>query len=416
MRKPSRRSAPVYSVSQINQYVSRLLESQTVLHHISIMGEVSNVKVYRTGQMYFTLKDDKAAISCTLFASDVPPGGLPFRMSDGQKVIARGKISLYERSGTYQLIVKQLALAGEGEYYLQYLRLKKELEAKGFFDVSKKKPIPRFPKKVGIVTAGNGAAIEDIRSIALRRNPYVQLYLYPSKVQGAGASLEIASGIQFFDHFGVDIIIIGRGGGSIEDLWAFNEMPVINAVYKAETPIISGTGHETDTTIADFVADLRAPTPSAACEQAIPEIRSILQNLMGYGESLYNGTRRCLESQRKELQVLQHKMEGMRPDRKLLEKRMRLQQLQQMMLESINRHLADYRQQYTVLAQKLNALSPQNRLTGGYAFVQKSNGEPVQSVNDLDADSTFTMTFRDGKATVTPAHLEKEFFTTEDET
>ena len=274
----------IFSVTQINSYIHRIFESDYALKKIYLKGEVSNCKYHSSGHIYFTLKDEKSTLRCVMFSS-VRFKGLAFHLEDGQLIEACGNISVYEQAGTYQLYVRKIELAGAGELYVRYERLKQELAEKGYFDFERKKPLPAYPEKIGIVTALTGAAIEDIRSIARRRNQTVQLYLYPAKVQGEGASAEIARGIRYFDKAGVDIIIIGRGGGSIEDLWAFNEMPVADAIYEADTPIISGTGHEVDMTIADYCADVRAATPSAACELAIPDMQSVFTKLSNYREA-----------------------------------------------------------------------------------------------------------------------------------
>ena len=269
----------VYSVSAINQYIKNMFSKEYALSVVFVKGEISNCKYHSSGHIYFTLKDSASALGCVMFAGD--RRGLEFRLSDGQAVIIGGTISVYERDGRYQLYAKKITLAGEGALYERYEQLKKKLEQKGYFDEVHKKPIPSYVKKVGIVTADTGAAIQDIRNISARRNPYVQLILYPAKVQGDGASDTIVKGIQTLDYAGVDVIIVGRGGGSIEDLWAFNEENTAQAIYECATPIISAVGHETDTTIADYVADLRAPTPSAAAELAVYDVRLVLETLSG---------------------------------------------------------------------------------------------------------------------------------------
>ena len=259
----------VFSVTQINTYIKRMFQSDYALRRISIKGQVSNCKYHSSGHIYFSLKDEGSQISCVMFAN-ARYDGLKFELEDGQEVVVDGNISVYERGGSYQLYAQEIRLNGIGELYVAYEMLKQKLYEEGLFDHEKKKPIPKNPKKIGVVTARTGAAIHDIISTAKRRNPYVQLILYPAKVQGDGASDTIVAGIKALDQYGVDIIIVGRGGGSIEDLWAFNE---------AQTPIISGTGHEVDTTIADYVADLRAATPTAACELAVPDIREVMEGI-----------------------------------------------------------------------------------------------------------------------------------------
>lgn len=275
----------IFTVSQINAYIKRMFASDYMLTRVYMKGEVSNVKYHSSGHIYFSLKDESSSIACVMFAGDRREG-LTFRMENGQSVLVAGRISLYEREGTYQLYAKEIELAGDGALYAEFERLKMKLYEEGLFDHEIKKEIPSHPGKVGIVTAPTGAAVQDIMQIAKRRNPYVQLYLYPAKVQGEGAAASIARGIRTLDRMGLDTIIIGRGGGSMEDLCAFNEEIVARAIYEANTPIISGTGHETDTTIADYAADLRASTPSAACELAIPDVFVTLERLNFYQQRL----------------------------------------------------------------------------------------------------------------------------------
>ena len=309
----------IFSVTQINSYIHRIFESDYALKKIYLKGEVSNCKYHSSGHIYFTLKDEKSTLRCVMFSSDRFKG-LAFHLEDGQLIEACGNISVYEQAGTYQLYVRKIELAGAGELYVRYERLKQELAEKGYFDFERKKLLPAYPEKIGIVTALTGAAIEDIRSIARRRNQTVQLYLYPAKVQGEGASAEIARGIRYFDKAGVDIIIIGRGGGSIEDLWAFNEMPVADAIYEADTPIISGTGHEVDMTIADYCADVRAATPSAACELAIPDMQSIFTKLSNYREALdMQAEQRCAQLRQQMILLQRHLLQVMKEKQKFMQ-------------------------------------------------------------------------------------------------
>ena len=257
----------VYSVGQINNYIRRMIQQDILLSRVYVRGEVSNLKYHTSGHIYFSLKDETGTLSCVMFAGNRK--GLTFAMKNGDKVICAGNFDVYTRGGNYQMYVKAIRLEGAGILYERYLKLKAELEEMGMFDAVYKKPVPRYARRVGIVTAPTGAAIRDIQNISARRNPYIELILYPALVQGEGAAETIARGIEKLDDAGVDVIIVGRGGGSIEDLWAFNEEIVARAIFNCRTPVISAVGHETDTTIADFVADLRAPTPSAAAELAV---------------------------------------------------------------------------------------------------------------------------------------------------
>lgn len=254
----------VYSVGQINTYIKNMFAQDFMLNRVSIKGEVSNCKYHSSGHIYFTLKDASGTIAAIMFAGN-RRNGLKFAMKEGDKVVVTGSVEVYERDGKYQLYAREIELDGAGNLYLKFEALKRELEEMGMFAPEYKKPIPRYAKRVGIVTAATGAAVQDIRNIAARRNPYVQLILYPAQVQGDGAVPSIINGIHALDALGVDVMIVGRGGGSIEDLWAFNEEAVARAIFECETPVISAVGHETDTTIADYVADMRAPTPVCCC-------------------------------------------------------------------------------------------------------------------------------------------------------
>lgn len=396
----------IFSVTQINSYIHRIFESDYALKKIYLKGEVSNCKYHSSGHIYFTLKDEKSTLRCVMFSSDRFKG-LAFHLEDGQLIEACGNISVYEQAGTYQLYVRKIELAGAGELYVRYERLKQELAEKGYFDFERKKLLPAYPEKIGIVTALTGAAIEDIRSIARRRNQTVQLYLYPAKVQGEGASAEIARGIRYFDKAGVDIIIIGRGGGSIEDLWAFNEMPVADAIYEADTPIISGTGHEVDMTIADYCADVRAATPSAACELAIPDMQSVFTKLSNYREALDMQVEQRCAQLRQQMILLQRQLEAGRPDRKLLKYKLLYERLENRLSQAIKEKYRSRQQMFSRYVDQLSGLAPTNRLKGGYAFAQTKNGRPVASIEQLEKEVPFSLTFSDGEAEVIPVHLKK---------
>ena len=275
----------VYSVGQVNKYIKNMFAQDFMLHQISIKGEVSNCKYHSSGHIYFTIKDADGTMNAIMFAGSRREG-LKFQMKEGDCVVVTGSVEVYERDGKYQIYARNIELDGAGNLYLKFEALKRELEEMGMFAEEYKQPIPRFASRIGIVTAPTGAAIQDIRNIAGRRNPYVQLILYPALVQGDGAAASIVYGIQALEQLGVDIIIVGRGGGSIEDLWAFNEEVVARAIFDCRVPIISAVGHQTDWTIADYVADLRAPTPSAAAELAVFDVRQIHQELVGIRELL----------------------------------------------------------------------------------------------------------------------------------
>ena len=274
-----------YSVGQVNRYIKNMFTQDYLLQKIYVKGEVSNCKYHTSGHIYFSLKDETGTLNCVMFAGH--RRGLAFAMKNGDKVIVGGSVDVYERDGRYQMYAKEITLEGAGILYERYLALKQELEDMGMFAQEYKQPIPRFIRRLGVVTAPTGAAVQDIRNISYRRNPYLQIILYPALVQGAGAAESIVKGIQMLDKTDVDVIIVGRGGGSIEDLWAFNEEIVARAIFECSTPIISAVGHETDFTIADFAADLRAPTPSAAAELAVDDYRSVIEAVSIYRQRLY---------------------------------------------------------------------------------------------------------------------------------
>ena len=275
----------VYTVKQVNAYIKNMFTQDFMLNRIYIKGEVSNCKYHTSGHLYFSLKDESGTIACVMFAGQ--RSGLSFRMQEGQQVIVLGSVSVYERDGRYQVYAKEIVLDGAGLLYEKFIKLKKELEEMGMFAPEYKKPIPKYVRTVGVVTAPTGAAVRDIINITRRRNPYVQILLYPALVQGDGASESVVRGIRALEEAKVDVMIVGRGGGSIEDLWAFNEENVARAVFECSVPVISAVGHETDTTIIDYVADLRAPTPSAAAELAICNYRELLETIRTERERMH---------------------------------------------------------------------------------------------------------------------------------
>ncbi len=397
----------VYSVSQINAYIRRMFTSDYALNHIYIKGEVSNCKYHSSGHIYFSIKDAKSTLSCVMFAN-ARRQGLKFRMENGQTVVVGGNINVFERDGSYQLYASEIILDGVGVLYEEYERLKMKLYEEGLFDHEKKKAIPKNPKKVGIVTAKTGAAIQDIVSIAKRRNPFVQLILYPAKVQGEGAGLSVARGIQVLDGMELDTIIIGRGGGSIEDLWGFNEEVVARAIYEAKTPIISGTGHETDNTIADYAADLRAATPSAACELAIPDVREIMAAIEGYRYQI----KKLMDVQ---IASYQHRVEQYRvrinllsPKNQLKQQQMQLIQLQNGLETAIQKKTERYEHRLELYIQKLHGLSPSAKLTGGYGYITGQDGSPLRSVEQAQMGEKLSVYLSDGKIQAQIMEIQKE--------
>ncbi len=385
----------VFSVTQINTYIKRMFQSDYALRRISIKGQVSNCKYHSSGHIYFSLKDEGSQISCVMFAN-ARYDGLKFELEDGQEVVVDGNISVYERGGSYQLYAQEIRLNGIGELYVAYEMLKQKLYEEGLFDHEKKKPIPKNPKKIGVVTARTGAAIHDIISTAKRRNPYVQLILYPAKVQGDGASDTIVAGIKALDQYGVDIIIVGRGGGSIEDLWAFNEEKVARAIYEAQTPIISGTGHEVDTTIADYAADLRAATPTAACELAVPDIREVMEGITNREYTLRTLLKQVVRRYQMKLQQYQITIANFDPRFQLQEQKMHLAELEEQIHAVMNNKMTDYQHKLELYTKELHGLSPTAKLINGFGYIEGSNGEPVTSVKKVMEGDQISLTISDG--------------------
>ena len=385
----------VFSVTQINTYIKRMFQSHYALRRISIKGQVSNCKYHSSGHIYFSLKDEGSQISCVMFAN-ARYDGLKFELEDGQEVVVDGNISVYERGGSYQLYAQEIRLNGIGELYVAYEMLKQKLYEEGLFDHEKKKPIPKNPKKIGVVTARTGAAIHDIISTAKRRNPYVQLILYPAKVQGDGASDTIVAGIKALDQYGVDIIIVGRGGGSIEDLWAFNEEKVARAIYEVQTPIISGTGHEVDTTIADYAADLRAATPTAACELAVPDIREVMEGIINREYTLRTLLKQVVRRYQMKLQQYQITIANFDPRFQLQEQKMHLAELEEQIHAVMKNKMTDYQHKLELYTKELHGLSPTAKLINGFGYIEGSNGEPVTSVKKVMEGDQISLTISDG--------------------
>ncbi|MDO4976141.1 MAG: exodeoxyribonuclease VII large subunit [Eubacteriales bacterium] len=397
----------IFSVSQLNSYIHRIFESDYALRKIYIKGEISNCKYHSSGHIYFTLKDEKSILSCLIFSRDRMKG-LDFPLENGQMVIVGGNITVFERDGKYQLYAREITLAGAGLVYQKLEKLKQELNELGYFDFDRKKPIPSYPTKIGVVTALTGAAIEDMKSVAARRNPYVQLFLYNAKVQGEGAAKSIAAGIQYFERFGVDVIIIGRGGGSAEDLWAFNERCVADAIFDAKTPIISGTGHQVDMTIADYCADLRVETPTAACERAIPDVYEILQLLDRYKDSLDYAMRYRFDNLHYQMDVFRRLLDANHPGTQVAQQKQTLIHLQDRIHHLMQEKIKSTKNSLDFYAQKLTSLSPSMRLRGGYVFAQKQDDTPISSVSQIEKGEEFSLIFKDGSALVRTVDLIKE--------
>ena len=388
--------AGVYSVGQINSYIKNMFRQDFVLSRISVKGEISNCKYHTSGHVYFTIKDESGTLSAIMFASQAAK--LTFRLENGMQVIVTGRIDVYERDGRYQLYASGIKQDGLGDLYIRFEQLKREYEQVGYFANEYKRHIPLFSKKIGIVTASTGAAIHDIMNIAYRRNPYVSLILYPALVQGDNAKYSIVKGIETLDKMGLDVIIAGRGGGSIEDLWAFNEPMVVEAVFDAQTPIISAVGHETDFTITDFVADLRAPTPSAAAELAVADISLIEQKIMAYNEALNSSLMGIIDGKRNYLDKCELKLRFLSPSNQLDENRQRLMGIEDSLNNIMMNKYKDARHRLQIYASRLQEASPLTRLSAGYAYVQNENGEKVSSVRKLKRGDKLKVQFKDGYA------------------
>lgn len=384
----------VYTVKQVNSYIKNMFTQDFMLNRIYVKGEVSNCKYHTSGHIYFSLKDESGTIACVMFAGQ--RGGLSFHMREGQQIIVLGSVNVYERTGSYQLYAQEIRLDGEGTLYEKYQMLKQELEEMGMFAPEYKKAIPRYAKRIGVVTAPTGAAVRDIMNISARRNPYVQLLLYPAQVQGEGAKESIVRGIRMLETKNVDVIIVGRGGGSIEDLWAFNDECVARAIFDCQVPVISAVGHETDVTIADYVADLRAPTPSAAAELAVWDYRQ----LQGYLDECrlrmnrsMTGTFRINRLRLKELDV---RLSYLHPRHKLQDQQQRLIELEEELRTLMRDRVKEARHRLAIQIEKLNGLSPVRKLNQGFAYVEEADGGVVKSIRQVEKGDELTVYVTDG--------------------
>lgn len=384
----------VYSVGQVNRYVKNMFIQDYVLRKVYVKGEVSNCKYHTSGHIYFSLKDETGVLSCVMFAGQ--RRGLAFRMKDGDRVVVGGAVDVYERDGRYQMYAKEITLEGAGALYERFLALKAELEEMGMFAPEYKQPIPRFIRRLGVVTAPTGAAVQDIRNISLRRNPYLQIILYPALVQGDGAADSIVKGIRMLDEAGVDTIIVGRGGGSIEDLWAFNEEKVARAIFECRTPIISAVGHEVDFTIADFVADLRAPTPSAAAELAVDDMAQVMYTLSSYQERFQRDMREKIEFQRVRLGQYQMRLKYLSPESRLRDRRQALVDFEYTLRRAMDNKLQQYRHRLGIYLERYQGLSPLAKLNQGYSFVADTDGRGITSVSQVKPGDRVEISVTDG--------------------
>ncbi|RKD33278.1 exodeoxyribonuclease VII large subunit [Lacrimispora algidixylanolytica] len=408
--------ASAYSVTQVNAYIKNMFAQDFALNRISVKGEVSNCKYHTSGHIYFTLKDGKSSIAAVMFAGYRK--GLSFQMEEGQQVTVKGSVEVYERDGRYQLYAQEITREGLGDLFERFQKLRNELEEMGMFSPEYKKPIPKYAKKIGIVTASTGAAIQDIMNISARRNPYVQLYLYPALVQGGNAKTSITKGIEVLDQMGLDVLIVGRGGGSIEDLWAFNEEIVARAIFQCSTPVISAVGHETDVTIADYVADMRAPTPSAAAELAVFDYSLFEEQKELYRNTLKKTMERKMERYRFHANQYGLRLKYFDPKRSIRESRQRLfdleikfqtllllktagyktevAQVALRMKTLLDKQAVRDRHRLELFANRLEAQSPLKKIGGGYGFVTDKKDHRINSVTQVKAGDGIRVIVRDG--------------------
>lgn len=386
----------VYSVGQINLYIKNMFAQDFMLRKISVKGEISNCKYHGSGHIYFSLKDSTGTIAAVMFAGN-RKNGLKFRMQDGDHVVVSGSIEVYERDGRYQLYAREITLDGAGALFLRFEALKKELEEMGMFAPEYKQPIPKYIRRLGIVTAPAGAAVQDIRNISHRRNPYVQLILYPALVQGDGAAQSIVNGIHALEQLGVDTMIVGRGGGSIEDLWAFNEEIVARAIFECRVPIISAVGHETDTTIADYVADLRAPTPSAAAELAVYDFEQFREAVRMIRTTLHLRMREHIRMERQKQEQLAMRLGYLSPQAVLNSKKQYLADLEEKLVQRMDYRLQRDKHRIQLLAGRLESGSPVKKLSQGFSYVTDEEGHPVRKSSQVQPGDEIYVRTLDGR-------------------
>lgn len=396
----------VYTVRQVNAYIKNMFVQDYMLNRIYVKGEVSNCKYHTSGHIYFSLKDESGTIACVMFAGQ--RGGLSFRMREGQQVVVLGSVNVYERSGSYQLYANEIRLDGEGVLFEKFQALKRELEEMGMFASEYKRPIPAYAKRIGIVTAPTGAAIRDIMNISRRRNPYTQLILYPAQVQGEGAKESIVRGIQMLKKQQVDIIIVGRGGGSIEDLWAFNEEEVARAIFECEIPIISAVGHETDTTIADYVADLRAPTPSAATELAVFDYYQMEQSLRECQMRMKRALLSQLQVERLKWKQFETRLSYLHPKNVIREQQQRCVECEEKLRVLMGNRLNQEKHRFQICLEKMKMLSPLAKLSQGFSYVEKEKGGVVKCISDVKDGDRIAIYVTDGVIDASVEHVREE--------
>ena len=385
----------VYSVGQISEYIANMFQQDFMLKNVSIKGEVSNCTYHSTGHIYFTLKDKNGVLKGVMFAGN--RRNLQFQLKEGNQVVVTGSIESYKFSSQYQIIARSIELDGTGNLYQKLEELKKELEEQGMFDEMYKRPIPKYVKRIGVVTSPTGAVIEDIRNVSFRRNPNVQIVLCPAQVQGDGAKESIVSGIQRLEQLGVDVIIVGRGGGSIEDLWAFNERIVAEAIFHCSVPVISAVGHQTDYTIADFVADKRAATPSQAAEFAVFEFEQTKIMLAQMRQRMNLSMNRRIRTERERLQHKATKLGFLSPKRRLEENRRRLMDFEEKLSIRMQQNFREKKNRLAILAQTLDGYSPAKKISSGYAYLEGADGKSIKNIAQVNVSDNITVHVIDGK-------------------
>lgn len=384
----------VYTVAQVNSYIKNMFTQDYMLQSVSVKGEISNCKYHTSGHLYFTLKDRSGTIACVMFAGS--RSGLAFRLTEGMQVVVNGRVDVYERDGKYQLYAREITKQGVGDLYVRFEELKRQLEEEGMFAPEYKRKIPQYIRTLGVVTAETGAAVRDIINIAGRRNPYVQIILYPAIVQGEAAAPSIINGIRALEEAGVDVMIVGRGGGSIEDLWAFNEESVARAVFDCSVPVISAVGHETDFTITDYVADLRAPTPSAAAELAVCDIRELTERIRAARGMLVRNMERKLREAALKLDNRKTRLNYVSPLSQIREKRNFAMRLEESLQAAMDRNITEKKQMLFIYIERMRGLSPLEKLRQGYSYVSTAEGRTLLSVDQVSAGDRLKIYVADG--------------------
>ena len=395
----------IYSVCQVNSYIKNMFAQDYMLGLVYVRGETSNVKYHSSGHIYFTLKDEKSSIACVCFSGYRK--GLDFRLEEGMQVVAGGSIEVYERDGKYQLYVKEIRREGKGDLAERFEALKLKLEEMGMFDAQYKQPIPKYVRTLGVVTASTGAAIRDIINVATRRNPYIQIILYPAIVQGDAAADSIVRGIQSLEAYGVDVMIVGRGGGSMEDLFCFNDENVAQAIFDCMVPVISAVGHETDFTIADFVADLRAPTPSAAAELAVFDYRDFEESLELKRQRMQKLLREQMRRRQMRLEHLERRLKLQSPEKKINEKRMQADAIEERLNALVKEKIMKTRHRMQLLGVRLEGNSPLAKLNRGYAHIADKSGKTIKSATDIKTGDYVEITLKDGVAEAVVASIQR---------